>query len=469
MKTEIFEQFRRIVGPKGFLHAQDELLAFVEEPRGLYHGKAAFLLRPSSTEQVSKILALAHETRTPIVPQGGNTGLVGGQTPDETGEQIILSLSGLNRIRSIDPEGNTLTTEAGVTLARVHEEALRVNRFFPLSIAAEGSCQIGGNLATNAGGLAVLAYGNTRDLVLGIEVVLADGRVWSGLRALRKDNTGYDLKQLFIGSEGTLGIITAAVLKLFPVPTEKITAFIGLRDLDSVHGFFTRALDSAGPTLTAFELMPRIGVEFVVQHIPGTRDPLKDRYPWYVLLELSGHTADDHIIAKAENFLAESLDGQLISDAVVASSIDQSRSLWALRENLSDVQKFEGGSIKHDVSVPIARITEFIHRANRTVERLIPGIRPVPFGHFGDGNIHYNVTQPVGMQPDDFIARWDEVTDAVHKIVIELDGSVSAEHGIGRMKRDLLPHIKTEVEIDLMRSIKNLLDPRGILNPGKLL
>jgi FAD/FMN-containing dehydrogenase len=437
----------------------------LREWRKLYQGKTPLVLKPGSTEEVSRILALAHETGTAVVPQGGNTGLVGGQIPFAT--EIVVSLERLNRIRSIDPRGNTMIAEAGVTLAAAQKAAADAGRLFPLSIASEGSAQIGGNLATNAGGLQVLAYGNARNLVLGLEVVLADGQVWQALRALRKDNTGYDLRDLFIGSEGTLGIITAAVLKLVPAPKSKATAFVGLAGLDEAARFFDIAHELGAGELTAFELMPRIGIEFVLRHVEGARDPLEAPHPWYALVELSSQRLDA-AEASAEAVLVAGVERGAVADAALASSLSQAAGFWRLREMLSEVQLYEGGSIKNDVSVPVAALPEFLARAIEAVTALVPGCRPVPFGHYGDGNIHFNISQPEGADKAAFLARWDEMAGAVNAIVLELGGSISAEHGVGRMKRHLLPQIKHPVEMAMMRAIKAALDPRGILNPGKV-
>jgi len=465
----LLARFVKIVGEKYAVREIPEMEPFLRELRDLYVGKAALVLRPGSVEEVSHILALANETGTAIVPQGGNTGLVGGQIPFDRGNEVIVSVSRLNRIRSIDPVGNSMTVEAGVILEQAQEAADRVNRLFPLSLASEGSCQIGGNLATNAGGTAVLAYGNARELVLGLEVVLADGRIWEGLRSLRKDNTGYDLKDLFVGSEGTLGIITAAVLKLFPKPTQKATGFAGMRGVPEAARLFETAREMGGSNLTAFEIVPRIGIEYVLRHGEQTRDPLEHSHDWYALIELSGQETDGSMTERLEAILSDALENDVIEDAALAASLAQAREFWRLRELLSQVQGLEGGSIKHDVSVPIAKVPEFIARANDLVTLMIEGARPVPFGHFGDGNIHYNVSQPIEMEKAVFMAQWDTVTAAVHEIVVELGGSVSAEHGVGRMKRELLPRVKSQVEMDMMRSLKKALDPNAILNPGKML
>ncbi len=466
--AETLSRFTAIVGDRNVIRDEADMAPYLTEWRDRYRGRAALIVRPDSTKQVSAILALAAETGVPIVPQGGNTGLVGGQIPFESGHEIVLSLGRMNQVRDVDAAGNTLTVEAGVTLAQAQRAAEAASRLFPLSLASEGSCQIGGNLATNAGGVQVLAYGSARDLTLGLEVVLAKGEVWNGLKSLRKDNTGYDLKSLFIGSEGTLGVITAATLKLFPQPKEQTALFAGLSSLDDVARLFEMAREDAGPNLTLFELMPRIGVEFVTRHMAG-RDPLGSPYRWYALVEISSTSEDGRAPALGMQLMERALEAGVVKDAVIASSLAQAAGLRHLREAMSEAQKFEGGSVKHDVSVPIARTPAFIAEACEAVMRLIPGVRPVPFGHFGDGNIHFNVSQPVGADKAAFLAQWDAIADAVHGVVIRMGGSVSAEHGIGRMKRTLLTEVKSKVEIDLMRKIKAALDPQGLLNPGKLL
>jgi FAD/FMN-containing dehydrogenase len=459
----------RIVGEEHAIRDAEAMTPYLVEWRDRYRGKAALVLKPGETEEVSAILEHANATRTAIVPQGGNTGLVGGQIPFETGHEVVVSLERLNRVRGIDLASNTMTVEAGLVLALAQQVAASAGRLFPLSLASEGSCQIGGVLATNAGGTAVLAYGSARDLALGLEVVLADGRVWNGLKSLRKDNSGYDLKDLFIGSEGTLGIITAAVLRLFPKPAEILTCMAAMSALESAPAFFARVLERAGPMLTAFEIMPRIGVDFVLRHGSGVRDPFPSPYPWYVLFELTSPFEGDGLRRLAETLLNEGIETGEIDNAVIASSLTQAAELWRLRELMSEVQKEEGGSIKHDVAVPVARVPELVARANQLVELMIPGARPVPFGHLGDGNIHYNVSQPLGMDRSIFLSSWETLNAAVHEIVLDLGGSISAEHGIGRLKRDLLPHAKQPLELELMRKIKSAFDPNGILNPGKLL
>jgi FAD/FMN-containing dehydrogenase len=468
MSSAILERMAGIVGAKNVVTDADAMVPYLKEWRDLFRGKAQAILRPGSTAEVAEIVKLAAETGATLVPQGGNTGLVGGQIPVAEGREIILSLQRLDKIRAVDAQGDTMTVEAGVTLQRAQEAAEAAGRLFPLSLASEGTCTIGGNLATNAGGTAVLAYGNARELCMGLEVVLADGRIWNGLRQLRKDNTGYDLKNLFIGAEGTLGIITAAVLKLFPLPAARATAFLAVPDPEAALTLLNAAKAGAGGTLTTFELMPRIGLDFVLRHAAGTRDPLSEPSPWYVLMEVSAQSPAG-LDEAVETFLGEALENGLVTDAALAGSLEQRASFWKLREALSEVQRFEGGSIKHDISVPLHAAPEFLARAVAKVEEMVPGCRPVPFGHLGDGNIHFNVSQPIGADKEAFIGRWDEINSAVHAIVAELHGSISAEHGIGRLKRYLLPGVKDPVELALMRTLKATLDPRGTLNPGAVL
>ena len=463
-------RLKAAVGPKGFIDDAGEMAPYLVERRDLYQGRAALILRPQSTQEVSAIMKIAYETNTKIVPQGGNTGLVGGQIPDTSGDEIILSLARMNRVGAIDVLNNTLTVEAGVTLAAAQEAARASDRLFPLSLASEGTAQIGGNLSTNAGGTAVLRYGNARDLVLGLEVVLANGDIWDGRKGLRKDNTGYDMKHLFMGSEGTLGIITGAVLKLFARPRCIETAFVAVPDVAAAVALLRRADQASGGHVTGFELMPRIGIEFVVKHQEGASDPLRAPSPWYVLVELSaGETREGYLREQMEALLEAGIAAGEATDATIAVSDTQRAKLWAMREGMSEVQRLEGGSIKHDVSVPVSRVADFIERAVAAVSAAMPGVRPVPFGHIGDGNIHFNLTQPVGADKAGFIARWSEMSTIVHGLVRELGGSVSAEHGVGQMKRDEIAATKSPVEMELMRAVKRALDPKGILNPGKVL
>jgi FAD/FMN-containing dehydrogenase len=467
--AEVLSRFAAIVGDKGALTAPEDAEPYLNEWRGLYHGRTPLVLRPQTVSEVGAILKLAHEERIALVPQGGNTGLVGSQIPFESGGEVVLSLNRMKAIRAVDPAGNTLTAEAGATLQSVQEAASAVDRLFPLSLASEGTCEIGGNIATNAGGVHVLRYGNTRDLLLGLEAVFPGGEVWNGLKTLRKDNTGYDLKSLLVGSEGTLGVITAATLKLFPRPAEVATVFAGLPSLESMASLFSSAFAKAGPLLTAFELIPRILLDFLLAHFPQHRDPLAGRYLWYALLELSSPLADGLAERAALSILEDAAAKGIVADAAVAASQAQAKAFWGLREAASEVQKYEGGSIKHDVSVPISEIPRFIEEASAAVTALVPGARPVPFGHYGDGNIHFNISQPKGADSAAFLARWEEVASLVHGIVLRYGGSISAEHGIGRMKAAALETVKTPFELASMRAIKAVFDPRGILNPGKLL
>lgn len=466
--SPLLTRFAAVVGERNVLTDAADAKAYLAEPRDLFMGKARCILRPGSAEEVAAILKICDETGTAVVPQGGNTGLVGGQIPDQSGDEVVISLKRLDKVREIDISSSTMTVEAGMTLQRVQEEAEKVDRLFPLSLAAEGSCTIGGNLATNAGGTAVLAYGSARHLVTGLEVVLADGRILSGLSKLKKDNTGYDLMHLFMGSEGTLGIVTAAVVKLFPRPRSMETAFIGLADPHKALAFFELVQERAGPETKTFEIIARIGVDIVIKHGVGSRDPLAEKHAWYILLEFTSQRTEG-LGELMESVLAEAFERELIEDAVVAASLDQRRDLWKLREDLSDLQKHEGGSIKHDVSVPVAHVPAFLDEMAQAVEATIPGARPVPFGHLGDGNIHANVSQPIGADKAAFLARWDELNAVVHAIASKHGGSISAEHGIGLLKRDLLPHVKDPAALELMRRIKTSFDPKNILNPGKVL
>jgi FAD/FMN-containing dehydrogenase len=466
---ELLSRFANLVGPGHALSEVEVVAPYLTENRGLYHGHSPLVLRPGSVEEVSAILKLASETGTPVVPQGGNTGLVGGQTPRTDGSDIVISLERLNRIRAVDPVANTITVDGGAILAEVQKAAADVERLFPLSLGSEGSCRIGGNLSTNAGGTAVLSYGNMRQLCLGLEVVLPTGEIWNGLRSLKKDNTGYDLRDLFIGAEGTLGIITGAVLKLFPRPPGHEVAFAGLPSVEAALALFERASSLCGPALTGFELMPRFGVEITARHIPGVRDPLESPHAWYALIDISTSDSAETASRMVTAVLEEGFEAGLIEDAVIAQSEAQRNAIWHMRESMSPAQKPEGGSIKHDVSVPVSRIPAFMAAAEKAVLQAIPGARICAFGHMGDGNIHYNISQPVGADKEQFLARWREMNHIVHGIVLSLNGSISAEHGIGQLKRDELAAIRQPIEIDLMRRIKRAFDPAGIMNPGKVL
>jgi D-lactate dehydrogenase (cytochrome) len=461
------DRLKDIVGPKGWVADADAIEPYLVEPRGLYRGATCLVLRPASTEEVAAIVRLCAAAKLPIVPQGGNTGLCGGGVPPEDRPNVVLSLARMSRVRAIDPLNYTITVEAGCILADVQKAAAEHDRLFPLSLGAEGSCRIGGNLSTNAGGIAVLRYGNARELALGLEVVLPDGQVWDGLRGLRKDNTGYDLKHLFIGAEGTLGIITAATLKLFPRPKAVETAFVGFRRVDDAMEVFARARAATGDQLTAFELIPRFGLDIVVKHA-GAVDPISERFPWYALIEISSSQAGANLREAIEEFLAGQMEEGLVTDATIAASAGQAADLWRIREALAEVQKLEGGSIKHDVSIPVSRVPEFLARATEAVEAACPGIRPCAFGHVGDGNIHFNLTQPAGADREAYLARWEEMNRIVHDIVAGLGGSISAEHGIGRLKVEELTHYKAPLELELMRKVKRALDPENLMNPGKV-
>lgn len=466
--ADVISRLKAVLGEGGWSQDPERLAPKLVEWRDRWQGNTPFLALPKTTAEVAAVIGVCAESGTPVVPQGGNTGLVGGQIPIGEGREIVLSLQRLDKVRTVDTDGDTMIAEAGVTLKRAQDAAEAAGRLFPLSLASEGSCTIGGNLSTNAGGTAVLAYGNARDLCMGLEVVLPDGRIWNGLRQLRKDNTGYDLKNLFIGAEGTLGIITAAVLKLFPMPAARATAFLAVPSPEAALELLNAAKAGAGGTLTTFELMPRVGLDFVLRHAAGARDPLSGPSPWYVLMEVSAQVPAG-LDEAVETFLGEALEKGIVTDAALAGSLTQRADFWKLREMLSEVQIHEGGSIKHDVSVPVHATPEFLNRAIAAVEAMVPGCRPVPFGHLGDGNIHFNVSQPVGADKAGFLANWSKMNEMVHAIVAELKGSISAEHGIGRLKRDLLPGVKDPVELDLMRSIKKTLDPQGIFNPGSVL
>ena len=465
LPPELLEKFRAIVGEKYAVTDAADIQPYTTEERNLFHGRSPLVLRPGSTTEVAAICKLASEHRIALVPQGGNTGLVGGQTP-HNGE-VVVSLRRLDKIRDIDVESNTMTCEAGVVLQIAQQKAADVDRLFPLSLGAEGSCTIGGNLSTNAGGTGALAYGVAREMALGLEVVLADGRVLNALSKLKKDNTGYDLPNLFIGAEGTLGIITAATLKLFPRPRAVETAYVGLKSPAAALKLLSISRDQAAGSLTSFELLADIAVDFSIRHGIDIRDPLESKHPWYVLMELSSSRDDARDTLEA--ILAQGMEDGIVDDAVIAANLSQRQAFWKLRDEMSAAQKPEGGSIKHDISVPVAAVPAFIEEANAAVVKLIPGARPVPFGHLGDGNIHYNVSQPVGANAADFLARWHDVNAVVFEIVLRMGGSISAEHGIGVLKRDELPDVKDKVAIELMRQVKALLDPLGIMNPGKVL
>lgn len=455
---------RTLVGDKAVLTDSGDLGPHLHEERGLYQGAATVVVKPASTGEVAAVVKACAAEGVSIVPQGGNTGLCGGAVSDAG--QVILSLARMNQIRDINPMDFTITVEAGVILEQVQQAALAADRFFPLSLGAQGSCQIGGNLATNAGGLNVLRYGNTRDLCLGLEVVLPDGTVWSSLKALGKDNTGYALKHLFIGGEGSLGIITAAVMKLYPRPLEKQTALCAVDDVAQVPALLALARAMSGDQVSAFELVVRFGLELACRHLDGVTDPFEEAHPWYVLAEFSSTRAGTDLRSVFEGFLESAFEQGIISDAVIAESGQQEAVFWRMREGLPEAQKHEGASIKHDVAVPVARVPEFLDRAIAGVTAALPGLRPCPFGHVGDGNIHFNLTQPEGMDPKEYLGKWEEMNRIVHDIVTDMGGSISAEHGVGRLKVDEIIHYKSAVEIEMMRKVKAALDPDNRMNPG---
>ena len=469
LSAALLQALQTVVGDAGLITDAERMRSYLSDWRNAYRGRAALVLRPATTEEVAQVVRLCHEAGVAIVPQGGNTGLCGGSIPDASGTQVVLSMTRMARIRAVDTGNETITVEAGVILQRLQEAAAEVGRLFPLSLGAEGSCTVGGNLATNAGGTAVLRYGNMRDLVLGIEVVLPDGRIWHGLRGLRKDNTGYDLKQLFIGAEGTLGIITAAVLKLFPAVRSLTTAWVALPSPQAAVELIGRMRGLCGDRLTGFELMSRQSLAFVLRHVPGCSDPCAEEHPWYVLIELSDTQLDAPLSELLEQGLGDALEHGLILDAVIASSEAQVAALWALREGISEAQNHEGPSLKHDISVPVSSIPAFIEATDRRLLEDFPGVRIVAYGHVGDGNLHYNISKPLAAEDAPFKAQHEAIMRLIYDATAAFDGSISAEHGLGQAKREAARRYKDPLELELMRSIKQTLDPSGLMNPGKLL
>jgi len=467
--AKIRETLLEILGPEGVIFAPEEMAPFLTDHRQLYQGRARAVALPRSVAQISRLLAWCHDARIGVVPQGGNTGYCGGATPDESGSQLVLGLRRLARIRSVDALNYSLLAEAGCTLQAVHAAAAAAERMFPLSLGSEGSCQIGGNLSTNAGGMSVLRYGMMRELVLGVEVVLADGRVLDCAQALRKDNTGYDVKSLFVGAEGTLGIITAASLKLFPAMRASATALVALPNIACAVTLLSVLRSASADRVSSFELIPRIGVELAARHIADVADPFPHPHPWYALCELTSSAAEEPLNALLERVLADALERAVILDAAIAQSEAQRQGLWRLRENIPEAQRRDGASLKHDVSLPIPVLAEFVERAAAWLAANVPEGRLIAYGHLGDGNLHFNLNQAPGAQRDRFLARESEVKRAIHDLVHELGGSFSAEHGIGQLKVEELARYASPVELDLMRAIKRALDPRGILNPGKVL
>ena len=465
----LLDVIRGVVGERGLLTDPADTAAYTEDWRRLYRGRTPAVIRPANTDELSRVVRLCAAARAPIVPQGGNTSMVGGATPAEDGSAFVLSLSRMARIRDIDPLDLTMTLEAGVTLKAAQNAANEAGCLLPLSISSEGTAQVGGVLATNAGGNNTVRYGNARDLVLGLEVVLPDGAVWNGLRRLRKDNTGYCLRQLFVGSEGTLGVITAAVLKLVPRPRETCVALCAVASPDAALELFGRFQSHDPAAVQAFEYMSGPGIEFVLRHIPGATLPLAQPAAHYVLVELATPRPDAGLRATLEAVLEQALADGIVADAAMAESEAQRAAIWRLREEHSEAQKREGASVKNDVSVPVSKVPEFIRRATAACEALMPGIRAVPFGHLGDGNIHFNLEQPVGADAAWFLAQDHAIMDTVNEVVRALDGSFSAEHGIGRLKPYMMPDWRGGAELGIMRQIKHALDPLGIMNPGKVL
>lgn len=461
----LIDELKFIVGDGAWISDEGELEPYLTEWRDTWRGRTPIMVSPDSTARVAKVVQACRRANTAIVPQGGNTGLCGGAIPDPGGDQVLLSMARMNRVRSISPDDHSIVAEAGCTLASVQQAAEDVDRFFPLSLAAEGSCQIGGNLSTNAGGINVLRYGTARDQALGLEVVLADGTVWNGLRSLRKDTAGYDLKQLFIGSEGTLGVITAASLRLFPAVRNARTAVVAINSPDSAVELLSLLRRELSDQLQAFELIPDRAVRFVLRHLPSCRFPMQLEHPWYVLIEGSGGANDESL----ERSLMSALETSLVADAVIAKNRSEADALWQLRHAISESQKREGASLKHDVSVPVGAVAEFIRAATIAVEKQLPGIRVVAFGHVGDGNIHFNLSQPTSWEHGAFLAEREALATVVYEVVAKFEGSISAEHGIGQAKTDDLLRYKSETEITLMRTIKAALDPDGLLNPGKVI
>jgi FAD/FMN-containing dehydrogenase len=484
--TQAVESLRAAFSGR-LLTASADKAPYLLDYRKRWQGAALAVALPDSTEDVARIVRWCRQYQVAVVPQGGNTGLTGGSVPDGSGRAILLSLSRMNRIRSVDALNNTITVEAGCVLQRIQEAATEVNRLFPLSLAAQGTCTIGGNLATNAGGVQVIRFGNARELCLGLEVVNAAGEIWDGLRGLRKDNTGYDLRDLFIGAEGTLGVITAAVLKLFPLPVAKVAAFVSVESPREALRLLELSQGRVGSALTAFELISASALDLVLKHVPGSRLPVETPCPWYVLLEVSDLDSEAHANQSMEDLLSAALDSSLVADAAVSASIDQFRRFWALREDISDAQGAEGKNIKHDISLPISRIPDFIEETDAQILAAHPQTRMIVFGHLGDGNLHYNVSPrrpthgeekpaEAGIEgsgavslDEQFLALEEPINRIAHDAVVRYGGSISAEHGLGVLRRDESARYKQPVEVAMMRAIKNALDPHGLMNPGKLL
>ena len=467
--TGLIDALKKIVGPAGWLERPEDLDPYIQDWRQRWPGRTALVVRPDNTGDVAAVVALCHRHGVPIVPQSGNTGLVGGSVPDDSGAEIVLSLNRMTRIRDVDADNNTITVDAGCILANIQAAATEVDRLYPLSLAAEGSCRIGGNLSTNAGGTNVLRYGNAREHVLGLEVVLADGTVWDGLRGLRKDNTGYDLKQLFLGAEGTLGVITGAVLKLWPRPRSTATAWIAIPGPYAAVALLHRAQEATGGQVTGFEYIVRDAADLTFRNMPHNRNPLDGDHAAYVLLEATSGTAGDGLRQAVESVLARAMDDGSVLDAVLAETVGQAQAIWRIREDIPEAQVAAGGGIKHDVAVPVSRVAEFLEKATEAVRHMAPEALVIAFGHLGDGNIHFNMTSDNDAARDDLLAREGEINDLVESMVVAMGGSFSAEHGVGRLRLRQMRRYKSEVELDLMRRVKQALDPENVLNPGKLI
>eukprot|EP00873_Tetraselmis_striata_P032638 jgi/Tetstr1/452902/TSEL_039938.t1 len=465
-KDQIVPALVQLLGENSVVSEAGDMAGYVSEPRHRFHKQAQAVALPRTVAEVQAVMEWASEVGVHIVPQAGNTGLVGGQVP-LFGDEVILSISKLKGVRNVDAAAGHMTLDAGTTLQEAHEIAEEAGMLFPLYIASQGSARIGGVLGSNAGGVQVLSYGNARELCLGVEAVMADGSIYKGLNALRKDNTGYDLKDLLVGSEGTLGIITAATLKLFPKPDAHETALLNVASPEAALELFTMMRARAGNTLTAFELMPRIGIDLQLKHKMMAQDPTAEMSDWYVLVEVS--VPRGGVAGGLSQAVEEAFESGMVGNGVIAETLSQRAAFWAAREQMSEVQSREGASIKHDVSVPVAAVPELIARGSEAAQKAVPGIRPVPFGHLGDGNIHFNFSQPEGADGKAFMDGAEAVHDAVYGVVLELGGSVSAEHGIGQLKTGLLRQVKDPVALKMMKAIKSALDPKGILNPGKML
>ena len=468
--NSVLERIHAVVGDAGVIVDEADKAPYLHDERGYYTGATPMVVRPATTEEVAEVVRICSETGTPIVPQGGNTGLCGAATPYEHGGEILMSLTRMNKVRELDALNYTITVEAGVILLDVQKAAAEADRYFPLSLGGEGTARIGGNLSTNAGGTGVLRYGPARDLCLGLEAVLPDGRIWNGLTGLRKDNTGYDLKHLFIGAEGTLGIITAACLKLFPKPADIQTAFLAVPNEHASVELLARARRITDDRVITFEYMQRSAIEFTLKHIADIRDPLERVYDHYVMMELAaGEAAAAGLREMLETLLGGAMEDGLVLDAVLAESGQQRADFWRIRETIPEAQKYEGASSKHDISVPVSKVADFLVETTAELTQRFPGIRPCAFGHVGDGNVHYNMSRPLDMSDDDFRASEPEIHRIVYDRTVAMGGSISAEHGIGRLRRGELEHYKSPVALDVMRTLKAALDPKGIMNPGKVL